>query len=1321
MSDVLPPDAAVPVILTPLGQNDSIDLPDAHVSTSAPNDQEILSIENAAMQPADSLNAAIGATTGDGYGSGTITSLAPGAIDDTSIAVGLDNTSAGAQSGTVTMDFASDGSVSGVNGAYPETQDMTLTGNVYRLAAASITVPDVILHVGDGSGSVTELLTVTNTDPADGYSESLLATALGGAGGDVTGASGTTGDIAAGSSDSSSLSVTISTAAASAGGTVAVGETSDGTGIDTLGTTALGTIDVPVNIAVDNYANPTIQQVGGSATLSQVGDTYTLNFGTVYQGYDVIDSLDVANDVTGPADWLSGTLSASGDAAFSDTGLGAFGPLSAGDTTPVSIDFNPQGPGVFTQTITVAETDSNASGFNEVLSGQTIVVTGTAYGPATPSISAAPVYVHRGDDGGSVAIPITISNTAPANGYAENLDARIVNFGTYVTAASGSVIDLAPGNSNDTAMSATIGDASVGTYSGEVEVALQSDGTGIDSHGTTSLGNAYVQATLVVDNYAKPVVQQVGGTATLSQVGDTYTLDFGTVSAGQGQLVDTLNVANAVSGPADWLSGILSASGDAAFSDTGLGAYGPLSAGGTAPLAIDLNTADSGTFNQTITLSATDSNPSGYDAALSGLTIEVTGTVVPNPAIQQVGGSATLSQVGDTYTLNFGTVYQGYDVIDSLDVANDVTGPADWLSGTLSASGDAAFSDTGLGAFGPLSAGDTTPVSIDFNPQGPGVFTQTITVAETDSNASGFNEVLSGQTIVVTGTAYGPATPSISAAPVYVHRGDDGGSVAIPITISNTAPANGYAENLDARIVNFGTYVTAASGSVIDLAPGNSNDTAMSATIGDASVGTYSGEVEVALQSDGTGIDSHGTTSLGNAYVQATLVVDNYAKPVVQQVGGTATLSQVGDTYTLDFGTVSAGQGQLVDTLNVANAVSGPADWLSGILSASGDAAFSDTGLGAYGPLSAGGTAPLAIDLNTADSGTFNQTITLSATDSNPSGYDAALSGLTIEVTGTVVPCFCRDTLILTDCGEVPVQDLLIGDKIATAAGMARRIKWIGRRSYSGRFVMGRKDILPICIKAGALGDNVPARDLWISPHHAMYFKDNDIDGVLIEAKDLVNGVSIVQAERVEKLEYFHVELDTHDVIIAEGAPSESFIDDDSRGMFHNAHEYDTLYADEIGRPARYCAPRLGEGYEVEAVRRRIAQCGGLLCAADGTRVGALRGFVDLVNATCIAGWAQNVDHPEAPVCLDIYAGGNLIGQALANRYRDDLRRAGLGSGRHSFAFTPPPELEFDADMVQVRRSLDGTALEFSADPKPASRLVAVASKESSRRRAVTS
>ena len=226
---------------------------------------------------------------------------------------------------------------------------------------------------------------------------------------------------------------------------------------------------------------------------------------------------------------------------------------------------------------------------------------------------------------------------------------------------------------------------------------------------------------------------------------------------------------------------------------------------------------------------------------------------------------------------------------------------------------------------------------------------------------------------------------------------------------------------------------------------------------------------------------------------------------------------------------------------------------------------------------------------------------------------------------------------------------------------------------------MGRTDILPICIKAGALDDNVPKRDLWISPHHAMYFKDGALGGVLIEAKDLVNGVSIVQAERVETVAYFHVELDSHDVIIAEGALSETFLDDDSRGMFHNVHEYDALYGEERAAPAHYCAPRCEDGYEVETVRRRIAARAGLASRAHD--IGALRGYVDLIGPQRIAGWAQNSAHPEAPVCLDIYAAGRLIGRVLANRYREDLERAGLGSGRHSFSFAPPAGVSFAPEV----------------------------------------
>jgi hypothetical protein len=95
----------------------------------------------------------------------------------------------------------------------------------------------------------------------------------------------------------------------------------------------------------------------------------------------------------------------------------------------------------------------------------------------------------------------------------------------------------------------------------------------------------------------------------------------------------------------------------------------------------------------------------------------------------------------------------------------------------------------------------------------------------------------------------------------------------------------------------------------------------------------------------------------------------------------------------------------------------------------------------------------------------------------------------------------------------------------------------------------------------------------------------------------------------------------------------------------------------------------------------------------ETSRTGNLRGFVDRVTPDVIEGWAQNTDHPEAPVCLDIYAGDRLIGQVLANRYRADLERTGIGCGRHSFSFTPPPGLALNASTVAARRSLDGAIL----------------------------
>src|SRR5205085_7655665 len=151
----------------------------------------------------------------------------------------------------------------------------------------------------------------------------------------------------------------------------------------------------------------------------------------------------------------------------------------------------------------------------------------------------------------------------------------------------------------------------------------------------------------------------------------------------------------------------------------------------------------------------------------------------------------------------------------------------------------------------------------------------------------------------------------------------------------------------------------------------------------------------------------------------------------------------------------------------------------------------------------------------------------------------------------SAVACFRRGTLILTEAGEVPIEQLAMGDLVVTRSGKAMPIRWLGWRVYDGRFIAGNNAVLPIRIVAGALAEELPARDLWVSPEHALY-----IEGKLVAARLLVNGATIVQCDSVARLEYFHIELVAHDVIFAEGAPAETFVDCDNRPMFANGGEY---------------------------------------------------------------------------------------------------------------------------------------------------------------------
>ncbi|HZU89417.1 MAG TPA: Hint domain-containing protein [Stellaceae bacterium] len=200
---------------------------------------------------------------------------------------------------------------------------------------------------------------------------------------------------------------------------------------------------------------------------------------------------------------------------------------------------------------------------------------------------------------------------------------------------------------------------------------------------------------------------------------------------------------------------------------------------------------------------------------------------------------------------------------------------------------------------------------------------------------------------------------------------------------------------------------------------------------------------------------------------------------------------------------------------------------------------------------------------------TFNATV-------NVSGYEI--------ISVAAAPCYCAGTLILTEEGERPVENLAIGDRVVTRTGKARPIKWIGRRSFAPRFIGGNRALLPILVRAGALADGVPARDLWVSPGHALYFDDR-----LVKAEALVNGVSIVQGETIDNtIEYFHIELDSHDILLAEGAPAESYIDCDNRGQFHNAAEFARLYPKAARPPGAYSCPHLDEGEALYTLRRRL-------------------------------------------------------------------------------------------------------------------------------------
>lgn len=180
--------------------------------------------------------------------------------------------------------------------------------------------------------------------------------------------------------------------------------------------------------------------------------------------------------------------------------------------------------------------------------------------------------------------------------------------------------------------------------------------------------------------------------------------------------------------------------------------------------------------------------------------------------------------------------------------------------------------------------------------------------------------------------------------------------------------------------------------------------------------------------------------------------------------------------------------------------------------------------------------------------------------------------------------CFASGTRIRTERGEVAVEALDVGDIAVLADGRLSPIVWIGRRAVECHRHPDPDAVRPIRVAAGALGIGVPVCDLVLSPDHALY-----LSGVLIPVRLLVNDRTIARLP-TDSIAYYHVELPEHDLLLAEGAAAESFLDTGNRAAFSGG-SVTALFPDFAAKAweTRGCAPLVFTGPALVAARAEIA------------------------------------------------------------------------------------------------------------------------------------
>ena len=188
----------------------------------------------------------------------------------------------------------------------------------------------------------------------------------------------------------------------------------------------------------------------------------------------------------------------------------------------------------------------------------------------------------------------------------------------------------------------------------------------------------------------------------------------------------------------------------------------------------------------------------------------------------------------------------------------------------------------------------------------------------------------------------------------------------------------------------------------------------------------------------------------------------------------------------------------------------------------------------------AAGSGTLAAEFAT---GTYGADTITNKSSSEHAWDGGIMSGDSSYASGSII-CYAKGTQISTGESSTAVEKLREGDLVLTLSGELEPVKWVGHRRVDSKRHPSQLDAQPVCIIKDAFGPNLPVRKLLVSPLHSIY-----VDGILVPAIDLVNGLSIYQ-EQHSKMTYFHVELASHNVVFAEGLPAETYLDDNNRDFF---------------------------------------------------------------------------------------------------------------------------------------------------------------------------